>query len=99
MDIFSQYPTLSNAVVDSTTEIYSELLTKLKLLRDLLQNSKEKEIIDSDRILQLKGEIQAIRVKLLDLENIVAAVENRAQILHEIVSEAAATSGADTESS
>ena len=86
MDIFSQYPTLSNAVVDSTTEIYDELLTKLKLLHNQLIESKEDESSRSCMILQLKEEIESIRSKLLDLDHTVTDIEERTRILHQIAS-------------
>ena len=79
--ILYSYPHLTQSIVDSTQNIYTSLLATLRILKADLESSRAGENQDSSTIVALKQEVDTIYSVLLELDQSLAAVEQRAHNL------------------
>ena len=79
--ILYSYPHLTQSIVDSTQNIYTSLLATLRKLKADLETSRASENQDSSTIVALKQEVDTIYSVLLELDQSLAVVEQRAHSL------------------
>ena len=79
--ILYSYPHLTQSIVDSTQNIYTSLLATLRKFKADLESSRAGENQDSSTIVALKQEVDTIYSVLLELDQSLAAVEQRAHNL------------------